>query len=99
MLKYALILDDPVMLQVNVAAISLNIVYIIVYYLYSQKKWEELYVPLSYGTALVAASLSYAGWENPENLEYRYGLYVTVLMLLLLGAPLADLVNYKNTCG
>lgn len=93
MLKYAFILNDNVMFVVNVVAVALNLLYLAFYYLYSPKKWEEVFVPGAYATAMVAASLGYAEWEHSDNLEYRFGLYVTVLMLLLMGSPLKDVVS------
>ena len=38
MLKYSIILNDPAMTQVNVVGLSLNVGYLICYYIYSAKK-------------------------------------------------------------
>jgi solute carrier family 50 protein (sugar transporter) len=88
MLKYGLLLQDDVMLVVNVTAIVLNAIYCAFYYLYSADKWNELFKPLSVSMGLVAVLWGYCAWEDPTLLEFRYGLIVTILMLLLLGNPL-----------
>jgi solute carrier family 50 protein (sugar transporter) len=88
MLKYGLLLQDDVMLVVNVTAIVLNAIYCAFYYLYSGDKWNELFKPLSVSMGLVAVLWGYCAWEDPTLLEFRYGLIVTILMLLLLGNPL-----------
>ncbi|KAH0818742.1 hypothetical protein GEV33_004049 [Tenebrio molitor] len=88
MLKYGLLLQDDVMLVVNVTAIVLNAIYCAFYYLYSGDKWNELFKPLSISMGLVAVLWGYCAWEDPTLLEFRYGLIVTILMLLLLGNPL-----------
>lgn len=92
MLKYALLLNDPAMLQVNLAAIILNVIYLLFYCCYSQDLGKEVFKPLSIGVALVAVFMGYANVESEENLEFRFGLAVTVLMLLLIGSPLLDVV-------
>lgn len=91
MLEYGLILSDPAILQVNVVAIALNAIYILFYYQYSQDKYEEVLKPIGYSVALVAVLLGYSQVESPENLEFRYGMIVTVLLLALIGSPLAGL--------
>ncbi|KAL3269052.1 hypothetical protein HHI36_008135 [Cryptolaemus montrouzieri] len=91
MLKYAVFLQDESVFVVNMAAVILNSLYLGFYFLYSKDNWEEVYKPTSYGLLLVAVCLGYAEMESPEVLEYRYGLLVTILMLLLMASPLKDL--------
>lgn len=85
------------MIQVNMVAIILNTLYSFLYYKYSEDKYEEVLKPLGLATALVAVFLGYAQIESHENIEFRYGLVLTVLMLLLLGAPLLDVVSIHNS--
>ncbi|KAI4460930.1 rag1-activating protein 1 [Holotrichia oblita] len=89
-LKYALMLQDKAMFQVNLAAIILNSIYLVCYLMYSKNKWEEVYRPSLRGVGLIAALFTYMAWEDPTKVEYRYGLIVTILMLLLMGAPLME---------
>ncbi|KAI4460940.1 rag1-activating protein 1 [Holotrichia oblita] len=51
---------------------------------------EEVYRPSLRGVGLIAALFTYMAWEDPTKVEYRYGLIVTILMLLLMGAPLME---------
>ncbi|KAK9890813.1 hypothetical protein WA026_012157 [Henosepilachna vigintioctopunctata] len=90
MLKYGFLLQDEAMLTVNIAAILINLLYVIFYSVYTKNSWEEVYKPVSCGVLLVAVCLGYTEIESPELLEYRYGMLITVLMLLLLGSPLKD---------
>lgn len=93
MLQYAIMLEDMAMLQVNVAAIVLNLIYVGFYYVYCSEKWHEVFKPSAIGVALVAVLLAYISYEDPELIEMRYGLIITVLMLLLLGSPLIEVVS------
>ncbi|KAJ8946983.1 hypothetical protein NQ318_019064 [Aromia moschata] len=91
MLRHGLLLDDPAMINVNVAAVFLNVLYTIFYYLYSADKYDDVLKPLGIGSLISAIFLGYAQLEDPSNLEFRYGLIVTILMLLLLASPLLDI--------
>lgn len=93
MLKYGLLLNDAAMIKVNVAAIVLNTIYSVFFYKFAEDKYEEVLKPTSYGVALLAVLLGYAQLESSENIEYRFGLILTLLMLALLGAPLLDVVS------
>lgn len=42
---------------------------------------------------LASIFLAYAKFENPEYIEFRYGLLTTVLLLMLIGTPLMNLVS------
>lgn len=85
-------LNDTAMLVVNIVAIILNALYSLFYNKYSGNKYEEILKPLSTGVGIVAIFLGYAQFENPKNLEFRYSLVLTILMLLLIGSPLLDMV-------
>lgn len=93
MLKYALLLEDKAMFQVNMAAIILNVAYVFCYAIYSCNRKNEVVKPLVKGLTVITVLLGYARWENSDVLEYRYGFIVTILMLLLLGSPLVDIVS------
>lgn len=93
MLQYAIMLEDLAMYRVNLAAVILNVAYIAFYYLYCSEKWQQIYKPSAFGALLIAVLLGYIGYEDPELIESRYGLIMTVLMLCLLGSPLLELVS------
>lgn len=92
MLEYAVMLNDPAMLTVNIAAIFLNTIYLLFYLFYCKTK-SDVFKALAIGAGLVAVLIGYARMENPELVEYRFGLIVTILMLVLIGSPLFEVVN------
>lgn len=93
MLQYAIMLEDMAMFQVNTAAIILNLAYAVFYYVYCSQKWNEILKPAALGVTLVNILLVYINYEDPELVENRYGLIMTILMLLLLGSPLLEVVS------
>lgn len=97
MLKLAYIMNDSAMFQVNVAAIILNIFYTAFYYQYSENKYENILKPCALASGFCALGLGYANWEDPGSVEFRYGLLMTVLMLLLLALPLVDMKTIIDT--
>ncbi|CAG9764119.1 unnamed protein product [Ceutorhynchus assimilis] len=90
-LQYGLILGDQTMVLVNIVAIFLNAVYTGFYYTKAEDKNGEVLKPMAYAVALVAMLIGYIRLESPNNVEFRFGLVLMILMLTLLGVPLLDL--------
>lgn len=101
MLQLGLILQDPAMIPVNIFGFSLNLIYFFIHYTYSTDR-ASLISKVTKGIALVAVLVGYANWEHADNVEFRYGIIVTLLMLCLVGAPLlqlGEIIKTKSTAG
>ncbi|XP_029662293.1 sugar transporter SWEET1 [Formica exsecta] len=99
MLRYALMLNDATMINVNIFGLLINIIYSIVYYYYAPNTREVLKLIYKV-TIFVIILLVYAQIEHPTNVEFRFGIVVTVLLFLLIAAPLMHLkevIKTKNT--
>ncbi|KOC71289.1 Sugar transporter SWEET1 [Habropoda laboriosa] len=99
MLRYAWIVRDPAMININVFGLLTNVAYMSVYYYYSPQTKDTLAL-IGKVTAFVMVLLAYAQMENAENIEFRFGLIVTVLLMLLIGSPLVhlgEIIETKNT--
>ncbi|XP_053979007.1 sugar transporter SWEET1 isoform X2 [Hylaeus anthracinus] len=96
MLQYALIVRDPAMINVNVFGLLTNVAYMAVYY-YFTPHTKDTRTLIGKAAVFVAAFLVYAQVENPEKIEFRYGLIVTALLLLLIASPLVHL--FQNVVG
>ncbi|EFN86448.1 RAG1-activating protein 1-like protein [Harpegnathos saltator] len=99
MLRYAWMLSDPAMINVNVFGIITNTVYMTVYYYYAANTRDVLNL-IGKVTVLITVFLVYAQIEHPSNVEFRFGILVTILLLLLIAAPLVhlrEIIKTKNT--
>ncbi|KAL6444433.1 hypothetical protein ACFW04_001940 [Cataglyphis niger] len=96
MLRYALMLNDPTMINVNIFGLLTNIIYMIVYYYYAPNTREVLKLIYKV-TIFVIILLVYAQIEHPKNVEFRFGIVVTVLLFLLIAAPLMHLEEVIRT--
>ncbi|XP_011500837.1 PREDICTED: sugar transporter SWEET1 [Ceratosolen solmsi marchali] len=96
MLQYALIVKDPIMININLFGILTNAVYMAIYYLYSPEKMNTLSA-LAKATAFVSLVLGYAQIESKEHIEFRYGVLITALFLILVGSPLMHLGTIIQT--
>lgn len=47
-------------------------------------------------TFFVVIFLAYAEMEKPENIEFRFGMLLTVLLVLLIAAPLVHVVRKRR---
>lgn len=99
MLQYAFIVKDPAMINVNVFGVLTNTLYMAVYYYFSPNTKDTLAL-IGKATAFVMVFLAYAQVEDPEKIEFRFGLIVTSLLLLLIASPLvhlAEVIKTKST--
>jgi solute carrier family 50 protein (sugar transporter) len=56
-------------------------------------KQRDVQQRVFYATAFVAALIAYCYWEDPEEVEFRYGIIITTLLMLLIASPLMSLVS------
>ncbi|XP_024945680.1 sugar transporter SWEET1 isoform X2 [Cephus cinctus] len=96
MLQYALILGDSAMIVVNVFGLLINLGYIIFYMLYAPEKGDVLAL-IGKAVAFVAIFIGYAQWEHKDNIEFRFGIIITVLLFLLIASPLFHLGEIMRT--
>lgn len=96
MLQYAFILQDFAMINVNVIAFLLNILYTGFYYSYCPTK-SNLLTTVAKTAALVAIFIGYAQLEHESKIEFRFGIIVTTVMFLLLASPLVHLGEIFKT--
>lgn len=99
MLRYALMLQDPTMINVNVFGLLTNIAYVAVFYCFAPQR-NETHTLIAKVAAFVTVFLVYAHLEDSGKIEFRFGLITTVLLLLLIGSPLvhlAEIIKTKNT--
>lgn len=67
-------------------------IFTVFYYYYTSNAGKgAVWGKIGIGGAVVAAVIAYAKWENPANLEFRFGLLMTVFLFAMVGAPLLDL--------
>ena len=86
-------LRDDTMIQVNFVGISLSIIYMMVYYMYSRDKVNEVWVQTGAALAVCVGLLAYAEMEDPKLIENRFGSIITAFMFYLIASPLLNLVS------
>lgn len=92
-LKFGFMLRDDTMIQVNFVGISLSIIYMMVYYMYSRDKVNEVWLQTGMAIAVCVALLAYAEMEDPKLIENRFGSIITAFMFYLIASPLLNLVS------
>ncbi|XP_053625543.1 sugar transporter SWEET1 [Plodia interpunctella] len=100
-LKYGMILRDDTMIQVNLFGLALNIVYIMIFFNYSQEKFK-VWGQIGFAGAVSAVLIGYAQYEDPKLVENRLGLIITAFMFYLIASPLFglnDIIKNKSTEG
>uniref|UniRef100_A0A1Q3FRV8 Sugar transporter SWEET1 n=1 Tax=Culex tarsalis TaxID=7177 RepID=A0A1Q3FRV8_CULTA len=93
-LQHALLMGDPAMIKANVVGFGISAVYAAFFLLYTPREGSgraDFWKQVGMSTALTVALLAYAQMENPAVVEDRFGLIVTILMLMLIAQPLFGL--------
>ncbi|XP_001864800.2 sugar transporter SWEET1 [Culex quinquefasciatus] len=102
-LQHALLMGDPAMIKANVVGFGISAVYATFFLLYTPRNGRaDFWKQVAMSTALTAALLAYAQVENPAVVEDRFGLIVTILMLMLIAQPLfglPEIMRKKSTEG
>lgn len=102
-LQNARLMNDPAMIRASLIGLGISVVYSVIFYLYTPRQNKgDFWKQTGMTGALTAAMLAYVRIENAELVEHRFGLIVTVLMLMLIAQPLFDLpeiMRKKSTEG
>ncbi|XP_021207329.1 sugar transporter SWEET1 [Bombyx mori] len=100
-LQYGYILRDDTMIQVNMFGLALNIVYVLIYFNYTQQK-VKVWAQIGLAGAVSAALIGYAQTEDPKLVETRFGTIITAFMFYLIASPLfglKEIIQNKSTEG
>lgn len=100
-LQYGYILRDDTMIQVNMFGLALNIIYVVIYFNYSQQK-VKVWAQIGLAGAVSAALIGYAQTEDPKLVETRFGTIITAFMFYLIASPLfglKEIIQNKSTEG
>lgn len=87
-------MNDPAMINANVVGLAISAVYAGIFLLFTPKRnrggfWRQVGIC----GAVTGSLLVYATLEDPALIEDRFGLIVTVLLLMLIAQPLFSLVT------
>lgn len=86
-------INDDMTIKVNFIGFALGILYCLVYYHYTpnagkSKVWGQFGI----GGAMTTAIIAYSQLEDPKLVEFRFGMILTALLLIMIASPLFDLV-------
>lgn len=97
-MRFGMILNDLPTIRINGIGAIIHILYICFYYSYTKgvKEKAEVWAQLGYGGALLLGILAYAEYEDKGVLPYRFGILVTIFLVVLVGTPLLSLVSCKQ---
>lgn len=85
-------MGDPAIINVSFVGFGLSVIFTVFYYFYASHSAKgAVWGKIGIGGAITAAVIAYARYEHPANLEFRFGLLMTVFLFAMVGAPLLDL--------
>ncbi|XP_055852740.1 sugar transporter SWEET1-like isoform X1 [Episyrphus balteatus] len=93
-IKLSFILKDTALFRTHVFGIIINIAFISIFYYYTSKQsrpkiWKQFAIAVIFATICII----YTNLEDPAKIESRFGILLSMLYLVLLGAPLLGMKN------
>lgn len=95
MARFGLLINDGPTINVSFFGIALNIIYICLYFSYTNNIKDKTlaWTQMGYGFAITAAIFAYTYMENPKDLPFRLGMILTAVLFYFVGSPLLSLVS------
>ncbi|XP_055905068.1 sugar transporter SWEET1-like [Eupeodes corollae] len=88
-LKLSLILGASAMIRTNIIGLVINVIYMSFFYAYTSKEARpKIWKQMGIGAAFAFTCVTYATFEDPEKIEARFGMLITAMFVVLIGAPL-----------
>lgn len=102
-LKFGAILRDDAMIRINFLGFALNTGYVVFYYFYTPNEDKNrVWGQIGLAGAFAGAVLAYGEYEDPDKVEFRFGLIFTGFLFALVASPflsLGDVIRNKSTEG
>lgn len=88
------------MYNVNVLGLVVNTIYLLGFIYYTPEKLRgSIYTTLAKSAGFAVLVLAYASIENKDVIEFRFGMIITGILLLLVGLPLLEIPEIiKKQC-
>lgn len=96
-------MGDQAMIMVNVIGFAINVVFTVVFYWYASGPFKsKIWSKMGIATLFTMACLAYSNFEDPAKIEFRFGMLITAMLVLLVGMPLlslGEIIEKKSTEG
>ncbi|XP_005184192.1 sugar transporter SWEET1 [Musca domestica] len=102
-LKMGALMGDEAMIKVNVIGFAINVIFMVVFYWYaSEAGRSKIWSKIGMYFTFTLGCLAYANFEDPAKIEFRFGMLITAILVMLVGMPLLNLgkiIETKSTEG
>lgn len=96
-LKFGVLLADDAMIRINLIGFALNVAFIVFYYLYvPNNEKTKIWGQIGIAGAFAAGAIAYSQYEDPNVIEFRFGLIITIFLFSLVASPFLSLVSSRR---
>ncbi|KAG5673454.1 hypothetical protein PVAND_003500 [Polypedilum vanderplanki] len=97
------LMNDPTTIKVNMIGVILSVIYITAFYIYTpiEEKFN-VWFKVGLAGAFSAIMIGYTKYEDPNLVEQRFGLILTLLLYAVIASPMTELkevIRNKSTEG
>lgn len=97
------LMGDQAMIKVNIIGFAINVVFMVVFYWYATGPFKsKIWSKMGVATTFTMACLAYSNFEDPAKIEFRFGMVITGILVILVGMPLlslGEIIEKKSTEG
>ncbi|XP_013101100.1 sugar transporter SWEET1 [Stomoxys calcitrans] len=102
-LKLGTLMGDEAMIKVNVIGFAINVVFMVIFYWYASGPFKsKIWSKIGIASTFTMACLAYSNFEDPAKIEFRFGMLITAILVILVGMPLlslGEIIEKKSTEG
>lgn len=102
-LKLGALMGDQAMIKVNVIGFAINVVFMVVFYWYASGPFKsKIWSKMGIAATFTMGCLAYSNFEDPAKIEFRFGMLITAILVILVGMPLlglGEIIKKKSTEG
>ncbi|XP_004535018.1 sugar transporter SWEET1 [Ceratitis capitata] len=102
-LKMGTLMGDSATILVNIVGFAISVVFLSAFYWFASNDFKmKIWSKIGIAGAFTVACLTYAAYEDPHKIEFRFGMLITGILVFLVGSPLLSLnkiIEKKSTEG
>ena len=85
-MKLGAVINDSATMNVGIIGLAINSIFMAFFYYYASSEFKsKIWYKIGVGALFTMACLAYSNFEDPEKIEIRFSLLITIILIILVG--------------